>query len=86
VASSTTAESNIIDSDCPIYVASPYVINFKYSVISNNQERRIRWAGHEARMRKKSNAYRISVGKPVGKRPLGRPARRRVDNIKMDLR
>jgi hypothetical protein len=32
------------------------------------------------------NAYRISVGKPESKRPLGRPRRRRVDNIKMDLR
>jgi hypothetical protein len=34
----------------------------------------------------KRNAYRILVGKPEGKRPLGRPRRRRVDNIKMDLR
>jgi hypothetical protein len=34
----------------------------------------------------KRNAYRISVGKPEGKRPLGRPRRRWVDNIKMDLR
>jgi hypothetical protein len=34
----------------------------------------------------KRNAYRISVGKPKGKRPLGRPRRRWVDNIKMDLR
>jgi hypothetical protein len=33
-----------------------------------------------------TNAYRILVGKPEGKRPLGRPRRRRVDNIKMDLR
>jgi hypothetical protein len=35
-------------------------------------------------MREKRNAYRILVGKPEGKRPLGRPIRRRVDNIKMD--
>jgi hypothetical protein len=35
---------------------------------------------------KKMNAYRILVGKPEGKRPLGRPRRRWVDNIKMDLR
>jgi transposase len=34
----------------------------------------------------KRNAYRIFLGKPEGKRPLGRPRRRRVDNIKMDLR
>jgi hypothetical protein len=37
-------------------------------------------------MRAKRNAYRILVGKPEGKRPLGRPRRRSVDNIRMDLR
>jgi hypothetical protein len=37
-------------------------------------------------MEKKRNSYRILVGKPEGKRPLGRPRRRWVDNIKMDLR
>jgi hypothetical protein len=47
---------------------------------------RMRWAGHVARIGKKRNAYRILVGKPEGKRPLGRPRRRRVDNIKIDLR
>jgi hypothetical protein len=46
----------------------------------------MRWAGHVARRGEKRNAYRIFVGKPEGKRPLGRPRRRRVDNIKMDLR
>jgi hypothetical protein len=40
----------------------------------------------EARMGKKRNAYSILVGKPVEKRPLGRPRRRWVDNVKMDLR
>jgi hypothetical protein len=40
---------------------------------------------HVARMGKKRNAYRILVGKPEGNRPLGRPRRSRVDNIKMDL-
>jgi hypothetical protein len=40
---------------------------------------------HVARMGKRRNAYRILVGKPEGKRPLGRPRRRRVDNIKMAL-
>jgi hypothetical protein len=48
--------------------------------------RRIRWAGHEARMKKKRNAYRVLVGKPEGKRPLGTPRHRWVDNIKMDLK
>jgi hypothetical protein len=46
---------------------------------------RMRWAGHVARMEKR-NAYRILMGKPEGKRPLGRRRRRWVDNIKMDLR
>jgi hypothetical protein len=48
--------------------------------------RRMRWTGHVARMGETRNAYRILVGKPEGKRPLGRPRRRWVDNIKMDLR
>jgi hypothetical protein len=46
---------------------------------------RLKWAGHVARMRKKRNVYRLLVGKPEGKRPLGRPKRRLVDNIKVDL-
>jgi hypothetical protein len=50
------------------------------------KSRRMRFAGHVARMREKRNAYRIFVRKPEGKRPLGRPRRRWVDNIKMDLR
>jgi hypothetical protein len=43
-------------------------------------------AWHVARIGEKRNAYRILVRKPEGRRPLGRPRRRRVDNIKMDLR
>jgi hypothetical protein len=50
------------------------------------KSRRMRWAGHVARMGEKSNAYRILVGKTEGKRPLGRPRRRWVSNIKMNLR
>jgi hypothetical protein len=45
----------------------------------------MRWAGHEARIGEKRNAYRILVGKPEGKRPLGRPRRTWADNIKMNL-
>jgi hypothetical protein len=44
-----------------------------------------RWAGHVARMGVGGGVYRVLVGKPVGKRPLGRPRRRWEDNIKMDL-
>jgi hypothetical protein len=51
-----------------------------------NKSRRMRWAGHVARSGEKRNAYRILVGKPEGNRPLGRPRRRWVDNIKMYLR
>jgi hypothetical protein len=46
----------------------------------------MRRAGITARMEEKGNAYRILVGKPEGKRPLGRPRRRREDNSKMDVR
>ena len=47
--------------------------------------RRMRWAGHVARMGEERGGYRVLVGKPEGKRPLGRPRRRWVDNIRMDL-
>jgi hypothetical protein len=48
-------------------------------------ESRMRWVGHVARMGEKMIAYRLLVGKREGKRPLGRPRRRWVDNIRMDL-
>jgi hypothetical protein len=56
------------------------------NIIRMIKSRRMRWAGHVARMGKTRNAYRILVGKPKGKRPLGRPRRKWVDNIKIDLR
>jgi hypothetical protein len=56
------------------------------SIIRVIKSRRMSWAGHAARMGERRNAYRILVGKPEGKRPLGRPRRRWVDKIKMDLR
>jgi hypothetical protein len=46
----------------------------------------MRWAGHVPRRRERRNAYSILVGKPEGKRPLGRPRRMWMDNIKIDLR
>jgi hypothetical protein len=55
------------------------------STIRIIRSRRMRGAGHVARMEEKRNTYRLLVGKPDGKRPLGRPRRRLVDNIKMDL-
>jgi hypothetical protein len=50
------------------------------------KSRRMRWAGHVARMGEGRNVYRVLVGKPEGKRQLGRPRRRWEDGIKMDLR
>jgi hypothetical protein len=50
------------------------------SIIRIIKSRRMRWAGHVARMGEKRNEYMLLVGKPEGKRPLGRPRRRCVDN------
>jgi hypothetical protein len=50
------------------------------------KSRRVRWAGHVARMGEGRDIYRVLVGRPKGKRPLGRHRHRWVDNIKMDLR
>ena len=49
------------------------------------KSRRMIWAGHVVRMGEERGVYRVLVGKPEGKRPLGRPRRRWVDNIRMDL-
>ena len=49
------------------------------------EEPSMRWAGHVARMGEERGVYRVLVGKPERKRPLGRPRRRWVDNIRMDL-
>jgi hypothetical protein len=56
------------------------------SIIGVIKARRMRWAGHVARMGEVSGAYNILVGRPEGRRQLGRPRRRWEDNIKMDLR
>jgi hypothetical protein len=55
------------------------------SIIRKIKPRRMRWAGHVTRMGDKKNAYRLLVGKPERKRPLGRPRCRWVDNIRTDL-
>ena len=47
--------------------------------------RKMRWAGHVARMGEEREVYRVLVGKPEGKRPLGRPRRRWADNIRTNL-
>jgi hypothetical protein len=74
---------------------NPYILLFKkiymndlYSlpnIVWVVKSRRIGWAGHVARMGEDMGVYRVLVGKPEEKRPLGRPRRRWEDNIKMDL-
>jgi hypothetical protein len=54
-------------------------------IIRITKSRRMRWAGHVARMGEKSDVCRLLIGKPEGTRPLGRPRSMRIDNIKMDL-
>jgi hypothetical protein len=56
------------------------------SIVTVIKARRMRWAGHVARMGEVRGANNILVGRPQGRRPLGRPRRRWEDNIKMDLR
>jgi hypothetical protein len=61
--------------------SSPSIITCRIT----KSRRMVRWAGHVARMVEKINAYRLLVGKPEGKRPVGRPRRRWLDNMRMDL-
>jgi hypothetical protein len=56
------------------------------NIVRMIKSRRMRWAGHVARMREGRGVYRVLIGRSEGKRPLGRPRRRWEDNIKMDLR
>jgi hypothetical protein len=58
---------------------------FSPSIIRIIKSRWMRWVGNVARMGEKRNVYRLLVGKPEEKRPLGRPRRRWIDNIKIDL-
>jgi len=55
------------------------------NIVQVIKSRRMRWAGHVARIGEERGVYRVLVGKPEGRRPLGRPRRRWVDNITMDL-
>jgi hypothetical protein len=55
-------------------------------IIRQVESRRMRWAGYAARMGEERKVYKVLMGKPEGKRPLGRPRRRWEDGIRMDLR
>jgi hypothetical protein len=63
-----------------------YALYSSPKIIRVMKSRRLRWAGHVAGTGERRGAYRALVGKPEGRRPLGRPRRRWEDNIKMDLR
>jgi hypothetical protein len=63
-------------------------LNDPYSSLNNVRvikSRRMRWAGHEVRVGKERDVYRVLVGKPEGKKPLRRPRRRWENNVKMDF-
>ena len=65
-------------------IANVLIIH-KILIVNLISHRRMRWAGHVARMGEGKGVHRVLVGKPEGKRPLGRTRRRWEDNIKMDL-
>jgi len=56
-----------------------------HSIVRVIKSRKMRWAGHLVCMEERRDIYRVSVGKPEGKRPLGRPRHREEDNIKIDF-
>jgi hypothetical protein len=56
-----------------------------HNIVRVVKSRRMRWAGHVALMGEEKGVHRVLVGKPEGKRPLGRPRRRWEDNINIDL-
>ena len=68
-----------------IYWCILNVLQSSPNIVRVIKSRRMRWAGHVARMGGERGVYRVLVGKPEGKRPMGRPRRRWVDNIRMGL-
>jgi hypothetical protein len=63
-----------------------HILYSSSNIIRQIKSRRMRWAGHVARMGEERNVYRVLMGKPEGKRQIGRPRRRWEDGIRMDLR
>jgi hypothetical protein len=62
------------------------ICTYPYILIRQIKSRRMRWARHVAHMGEEKKVYKVLVGKPEGKRPLGKPRRRWEDGIGMDLR
>ena len=78
----------ICPNKCTIYVNNICVLcgpGSTPNIVLVIKWRRMRWAGYVARMGKEMGVYRVLVGKPEGRRPMGRPRCRWVDNIRMDL-
>ena len=69
-----------------LHSAELHVLCFSRNIILNLKSRRLRWAGHVAHMDEPRNAYRVLVGRPEGKRTLGRSRSTWEDNIKTDFR
>jgi hypothetical protein len=63
-----------------------FIICTHHQIVRQIKSRRMRWAGHIARMGERRNVYRVLVGKPEGKRPVERPRYRWEDGIGVDLR
>ncbi|KAJ4428496.1 hypothetical protein ANN_24533 [Periplaneta americana] len=69
-----------------LHITEMHALYSSPDIIRNIKSRRLRWAGHVARMGESRTAYRVLIGRPEGKTPLGRKRRRWEDDIKMDLR
>jgi hypothetical protein len=63
-----------------------HILHSSPNIIRQMKSRRMRWAGHVARVGEERNVYSVLMGKSEGKRPLERPRRRWEDGIRMDLR
>jgi len=79
------AKSNEVTGQCRRLHAKLYDLYCSPSIIRVVKSRKMRWAGHVARIGDRRGAYRVSMGRPARKRPFGKPRRRREYNIKMDL-
>ena len=68
-----------------LHIAELHALSSSSNIIRNLQSRLLKWAGHVARMELSRNVYKVLVGRPEGKRPLGRPRQRWENNIKTNF-